>query len=35
MFLEIKILQCIKNDVVVDFSDVIRIPHWALNTEST
>ena len=30
-----KILQCIQNDVVVNFNDVIRIPHWALNIVST
>ena len=27
MFLEMKILQCIQNDVVVNFNDVIRMPH--------
>ena len=35
IFSETKILQCIQNDVVVKFNDVIRIPHWALNIEST
>ena len=30
-----KILQCIQNDVVVNFNDVIRIAHCALNIEST
>ena len=30
-----KILQCIKNDVVVNYNDVIRISHCALNIEST
>ena len=30
-----KILQCIKNEVVVNFNDVIRIAHCALNIEST
>ena len=30
-----KILQCIQNDVVVNFNDVIRIVHCALNIEST
>ena len=30
-----KILQCIQNDVVVNFNDVIRIPHCALNIELT
>ena len=29
-----KILQCIQNDVVVNFNDVIRIRHCALNIES-
>ena len=27
IFSEIEILQCIQNDVVVNFNDVIRIPH--------
>ena len=27
IFSKIKILQCIQNDVVVNFNDVIRIPH--------
>ena len=30
-----KILQCIKNEVVVNFDDVIRIAHCALKFEST
>ena len=30
-----EILQCIQNDVVVNFDDVTRIPHLALNIEST
>ena len=30
-----KILQCIQNDVVVNFNDIIRIAHCALNIEST
>ena len=34
MFSEMKILQCIKNDVVVNLNDVIRIVHCALNIES-
>ena len=29
-----KIRQCIQNDVVVNFNDVIRIRHYALNIES-
>ena len=29
IFSEIKILKCIQNDVVVNFHDVISIPHWA------
>ena len=29
------ILQCTQNDVVVNFNDVIRIAHCALNIEST
>ena len=33
--LEMKILPCIQNDVVVDFIDVIRIAHCACNIEST
>ena len=32
---EMKILQCIQNDVVVNFNDVIRIACCALNIEST
>ena len=35
IFSEMKILQCIQNDVVVKFNDVIRIAHCALNIEST
>ena len=35
LFLVMKILQCTQNDVVVKFSDVIRIAHYALNIEST
>ena len=34
IFSEMKILQCIQNDVVVNFNDVIRIRHCALNIES-
>ena len=34
-FSEIKILQCIKNDVVVNFNDVIRIAHCAINIDLT
>ena len=34
-FSEIKILQCIKNDVVVNFNDVIRIAHCAKNIDLT
>ena len=34
-FSEIKILQCIKNDVVVNFYDVIRIAHCAINIDMT
>ena len=30
-----KILQCTQNDVVVNFNDVIRIVHCALNIEWT
>ena len=29
-----KIPQCIQNDVVVNFNDVIRIRHCALNIEA-
>ena len=32
-FSEIKILQCIKNCVVVNFNDVIRIAHYAINID--
>ena len=35
MFSEMYILQCTQNDVVVNFNDVIRIAHCALNIEST
>ena len=35
IFSEIKILQCIKSYVDVNFNDVIRIAHCALNIEST
>ena len=35
IFSEMIILQCTQNDVVVNFNDVIRIVHCALNTEST
>ena len=28
-------MQCTQNDVVVNFNDVIRIAHCALNIEST
>ena len=34
IFSEIKILQCIGNDIVVNFNDVIRIVHCALTIES-
>ena len=34
IFLEMKILQCIQNDVVVNFNDVIRNQHCALSIES-
>ena len=30
-----KILQCTQNDAIVNFNDVIRIAHCALNIEST
>ena len=30
-----KILQCIQNDVVLNFNDVIRIARCALNIEKT
>ena len=33
-FSEMQIQQCIQNDVVVNFNDVIRIRHSALNIES-
>ena len=35
IFSEIKILQHAQNDVVVNFNDVIRIAHCALNIELT
>ena len=35
IFLEMKILQCTQNDVVVNFNDGIRIANCALNIEST
>ena len=35
IFSEMKILQCSQNDVVVNFNDVIRTAHCALNVEST
>ena len=28
-------MQCIQNDVIVNFNDIIRIVHCALNIEST
>ena len=31
IFSEIEFLQCIKNDVVVNSNDVIKIAHYALN----
>ena len=34
IFSKIEIPQCIQNDVVVNFNDVIRIRHCALNIES-
>ena len=34
IFSETKIRQCIQNEVVVNFNDVIRIRHCALNIES-
>ena len=33
IFSEVKILQRIENDVVVNFNDVIRTVHCALNIE--
>ena len=33
--LEIKILQRLKNDVIVNFNDVIRIAHCAINIDLT
>ena len=35
IFSEIKLLQCIQNDVVFNFNDVIRIARCTLNIEST
>ena len=35
IFSEIKILQCIQNDLVVNFNDVMRTAHCPLNIEST
>ena len=35
IFSEMKNLQCIQNDIVVNFDDFIRIAHCALNIEST
>ena len=35
IFLETKSLQCIENDEVVNFNDVIRIMRCALNVELT
>ena len=35
IFSEMKILHCTQNGVVVNFSDVIRIAHGALNIELT
>ena len=34
IFSEMKFPQCIQNDVAVNFNDVIRIQHCALNIES-
>ena len=34
MFSEMEIMQCIKNNVVINFYDVIRKAHCALNIES-
>ena len=34
-FSEMKILQCIQNDEVSNFNDVIKIARCALNIEST
>ena len=34
MFLEMKILQCTQNDVVVNYNDIIKIAHCALNITS-
>ena len=34
IFSKMKILQCIQNNVVFNFNDVIRIAYCALNIES-
>ena len=34
IFSEMKILQCIEKDVIVNLNDIIRIVHCALNIES-
>ena len=34
IFFNMKILQCIENDIFVNFNDVIRIVHYALYIES-
>ena len=35
IFSKMKIPQCIQNDVVVNFNDIIRTARCALNIEST
>ena len=35
IFSELKIMQCTQNDVVVNFDDVIKIAHCALDIEWT
>ena len=35
IFLEFRILQCMQDDVVVSFNDVITTAHCDLNIEST
>ena len=35
MFSEMKILQCIQNDLVFNFNDVIRIARSVIDIEST
>ena len=35
IFSEKKILQCFQNDLVVNFNDVIRIVHFALDFQFT